>query len=238
VITSFAQSTSATTVYINTMDTNGNLISKTFQVSTRKFYQTITYSAPAYNYNYTFYSNNALYSLTNYTPAVASGSLVTASGLPITFTVVSGPASMTNVITNGTTNSMIKVKGAGWVQLAAHQPGNFFYNAAPAATAWLQVYKNTNPITFPPIPDQTNGFAGPYTLPIAATNYPTSFSGLPVTLKVISGPAKALAAKSGLGYAFTITGAGTVTVVATQAGNANYYSALPLTNSFVVTPAP
>lgn len=238
IVTPLAVSTSPVTVYVNTADTNGTPITKIFQVSTRKFFQTITFSAPAYNYNYMFYNSNALYSLTNYSPAVASGSLVAASGLPITFSVVSGPASMTNIVTNGVTNSMIRIKGAGWVQLAAHQSGNTFYNAAPAVTAWLQIYKNTNPITFPSIPDQTNGFAGPYTLPIAVTNYPTSFSGLPVTLKVTSGPAKALATKPGLGYAFTITGAGTVTVVATQAGNANYYSALPVTNSFVVTPAP
>jgi peptidyl-prolyl cis-trans isomerase A (cyclophilin A) len=230
VVTPLSQSTSPTTVYITTTDTNGFLIAKIFQVSTRKFYQTINFPY----FDYVQYSTN-LYSLTN-SPTVSSGSSVAASGLPVSISV-SGPASMTNVVSGGVTNSMIQFKGAGWVQVIAKQPGNFFYNAAPPVSGWIQVFKAFQTIHFTAPPDQTN-FVGPTALIL--TNYPTATSGLPVTVSVKSGPAKIIPGGHGQlpGHALTLLGAGTVTLIANQAGNTNYYPASPTTNSFVVTQAP
>jgi gliding motility-associated-like protein len=79
-------------------------------------------------------------------------------------------------------------------------------------------------ITFPALTDQTYGDA-PVTLNA------TSSSGLPVTYIVTSGPAAIN------GNILTITGAGSVTVTAQQAGNVNYSAAPDVSNAFLVAPA-
>ena len=78
-------------------------------------------------------------------------------------------------------------------------------------------------ITFGSLSNQTYGVA-PY--PITAT----ASSGLPVTLSVISGPASIIS------NTITVTGSGTVSVQASQAGNYQYNAATPVTNSFIVNP--
>src|SRR4029077_9780031 len=58
----------------------------------------------------------------------------------------------------------------------------------------------------------------------------TASSGLPVSFSIVSGPATIA------GSTVTVTGAGTVTVGASQGGNANYAAATPVEQSFTVTP--
>nr|WP_281392465.1 MBG domain-containing protein [Chitinophaga varians] len=60
----------------------------------------------------------------------------------------------------------------------------------------------------------------------------TSDAGLPATFAVTGGPATVN------GHTLTITGVGTVTVTATQTGDANYYAATPVSQSFTITRAP
>jgi len=60
----------------------------------------------------------------------------------------------------------------------------------------------------------------------------TASSGLPVTYSVISGPG------SLAGNILTVTGVGTVTVAATQAGNSTYAAATPVDEAFSANPAP
>jgi sugar lactone lactonase YvrE len=79
-------------------------------------------------------------------------------------------------------------------------------------------------ITFTPIAAQNYGVS-----PFAVTA--TASSGLPVTIAVQSGPATIAQ------NVVTLTGTGTVTLVATQAGNADYAAAPPVTTSFAVNPA-
>jgi len=57
----------------------------------------------------------------------------------------------------------------------------------------------------------------------------TTSSGLPITITVVSGPATVS------GNSLTLTGTGTVTIRATQAGDATYAAAPPVDRSFVVT---
>jgi uncharacterized repeat protein (TIGR03803 family) len=81
---------------------------------------------------------------------------------------------------------------------------------------------------------QTIIFANPGTknygvTPITLTA--TASSGLPITYTVTSGPATVS------GSTLTITGAGSVTVEAAQAGNSSYAAATPVTVSFMVNPA-
>ncbi len=76
-------------------------------------------------------------------------------------------------------------------------------------------------ITFPTIPTQTYG-GGPVTLNATAS------SNLPVTYSLISGPAMLS------GNMLTLTGAGNVTVQASQAGNSQYGAATPVSQTFAV----
>ena len=78
-------------------------------------------------------------------------------------------------------------------------------------------------ITFAALPNVTYGVA-PITLTASAS------SGLPVSYAV-TGPA------SVSGSTLTITGAGSVTVTASQAGNSNYAAATPVSRTFTVSPA-
>src|SRR5205085_4183913 len=73
-----------------------------------------------------------------------------------------------------------------------------------------------------PISDVTVG-AGPFSINASAS------SGLPVTLKVASGPATIS------GTTVTILGAGTVSIEASQPGNASYNPAPVVQRAFVVS---
>jgi hypothetical protein len=90
--------------------------------------------------------------------------------------------------------------------------------------ATFTVDKADQTITFAAISGKTYGDA-----PFAIS--PTSDSGLAVTVVVTSGPATIL------GNTVTITGAGTVTLTATQAGDANHNGATDVVRTFVVAKA-
>lgn len=79
-------------------------------------------------------------------------------------------------------------------------------------------------ISFPPIGEQVS--TNVITLTASAS------SGLPVTFTVVSGPATLSD-----GTTLTMTGTGMVSVVASQAGNANWNAAPDVTNTFRVIPA-
>jgi hypothetical protein len=65
--------------------------------------------------------------------------------------------------------------------------------------------------------------------PAVGTLVATSDSGLPVTFRVVSGPATLA------GNVLTITDEGNVVISAEQAGNANYAAATPVERTIVVT---
>jgi len=139
------------------------------------------------------------------------------SGLPVTLSVLSGPASVSG--------NAVTLSGAGIVTLAADQPGNANFPAATRKTTSFNVSKATQSIaSFAPISNKTFG------APAFAITTPSSSSALPVAL-VVSGPAY-LAANL-----LNITNTGTVTVTASQPGDANYQAATPVTVSFSVSKA-
>ena len=140
------------------------------------------------------------------------------SSLPVTLSVKSGPATISG--------NSVTLTGVGTVTLAANQAGNANYNAATEVTTSFSVSNATQTIaTFASIGTKTFGDA-----PFAVTA-PTASSGLAVTLSVKSGPATIS------GTTVTITGAGTVTLAANQAGNADYAAATEVTTSFSVAKA-
>ena len=140
------------------------------------------------------------------------------SGLPVTVTVVSGPAMISG--------NQVTLTGVGKVELAANQPGNADYAAAKQVTTSFTVKAASQTISaFQAIPEQVYGVA-PFQIGL-----PTSSVGLPVTVTVKSGPATLS------GNTLTITGAGTVKLVANQAGNADYAAAAQVSTSFTVKKA-
>jgi len=86
--------------------------------------------------------------------------------------------------------------------------------------------------TFTKTPSYAYSTAGPLV-------YIQASSGLPVTLTVLSGPGNfGGAASSSTNHTLTSTGAGVVTVLATQPGNSTYAPATPVTFTVTFTAAP
>ncbi|MEP6675975.1 MAG: CARDB domain-containing protein, partial [Ferruginibacter sp.] len=138
-----------------------------------------------------------------FTPAATS-----TSGLPVSFSIVSGPATV-----NSQTN-LITIIGTGLVTVQANQSGDNVYDTAAPVIQMFTVNKASQTITFNSIGAQNYGGA-PVTLSA------TSTSGLPITYSVVSGPATVA------GNILTLTGIGTITVRASQPGDANYFAATP-----------
>jgi Regulator of chromosome condensation (RCC1) repeat len=138
------------------------------------------------------------------------------SGLPVSVSL-SGPGTLSN--------NTITPTAAGTITLTANQAGNSTYAAAQQVTKTVTVQAASQTITpFTQIPNQTYGVS-PLTITL-----PTSTSGLPVTTQA-TGPASLSGSK------LTITGAGLVTLTATQTGNSGYAAASPVTTSFTVSQA-
>jgi hypothetical protein len=141
------------------------------------------------------------FSVANQTFGVAPFSVAAISGSTgtITYAVVSGPASISG--------STITITGAGSVTLSASQAANGNY-AAGVQNATFNVALEVPSLTFS-VANQTFGVA-PFS--VAATSASTGT----ITYAVVSGPATIS------GATVTVTGAGTVTLSATQAANGNY----------------
>ena len=159
--------------------------------------QTITFAAPPAQ---TF--GNAPFNL----GATAS------SGLAVTYTINSGPATVAG--------NLVTLTGAGTVSVTAAQAGDANTTAATSVTQTFTIAPSTQTITFAPV--ATPMIGGTVTLAATAS------SGLSVTFSVVSGPATIS------GPALTITSTGTVTLRASQAGNVNY---LPVTTDQIVSSA-
>jgi len=140
-------------------------------------------------------------------------SATASSTLPVSFSIFSGPATI-----NGTT---VTITGAGAVVVRASQAGDALYNAAPDVDQSFVVAQAAQSITFGALAGKTYGTA-PFSVSATAS------STLPVSVSILSGPATIS------GTTVTITGAGTVVVRTSQAGNANYSAAADVDQSFVV----
>ncbi|MBC3542128.1 PKD domain-containing protein [Rufibacter sp. H-1] len=135
------------------------------------------------------------------------------SGLLVTFSVLSGPATISG--------NILTLSGSGEVRIRSSQTGNANYLPAPDLDQTLNFNKVNQTITFNKLSDKTFGDA-PFNLSATAS------SGLPVTFEVESGPATIN------GTIVTITGTGVVVIKATQLGNEEYFVATPVFQSFTV----
>jgi hypothetical protein len=137
------------------------------------------------------------------------------SGLPVTFSVVSGEATLTD--------ATLTVLNTDPVVIRATQAGDTNYTAIAADQTIADAAKQAQTIAFA-APDDRVASEGPFALTATAS------SGLPVTYTVVSGPATLS------GATVTLTKAsGLVTLRASQAGNATYAAADDVTRTFTVT---
>jgi hypothetical protein len=141
------------------------------------------------------------------------------SGLPVVFSVVSGPATLTS-------SNVLTLNGAGTVTVKADQFGGSGFNPATPVDITFNVARANQSISFAPIPNHTAGDP-----PFALTA--TTSSGLPVYFNVIAGPA-VLDTNNNL----TLLGAGSVNVLAWQPGNSNYNAAASVQQTFNVSLIP
>ena len=137
-------------------------------------------------------------------------SATASSGLPVSYSVT-GPCSVSG--------STVTITGAGACNVTASQPGNANYNAATPVSRSVTIAKANQTITF----------AAPGAHGIGDSFDPgaTSTSGLPVSYSVAG-------ACSVSGSTVTITAAGPCDITASQAGNANYNAATPVTRSVAI----
>jgi hypothetical protein len=147
------------------------------------------------------------------------------SKLPVTLSVLSGPAILSG--------SSLAITGGGRVTVAADQPGDSKYVAATRVTTSFMVkpaVQKLGKITLKKTVYGTPPFVIP--TPVASSGLPVSMSLSPASLSIAS--LSSVGTNSSL---LTISGAGTVTVMAAQGGSVSY---LPVTNSvsFVVAKAP
>lgn len=140
------------------------------------------------------------------------------SGLPVSFAVNAEPAEIATIAGN-----QLTLTGVGTVTVTASQAGNGDFRSAPVVVRSFAVIKQHQDITFAPLDSKTFGDE-------AFTVSATASSGLAVSYTV-SGPA------SISGNTITLTGAGQVTVSASQAGNGDYAPAVEMVQSFAVSKA-
>ena len=142
-----------------------------------------------------------------------SVSATASSGLGVSFSIVTGPATISG--------SMVTVIGAGSVTVRASQGGDDNYNAATPVEQAFTVAKADQTITFGALDARTFGDP-PFSISATAS------SGLPVSFSVVSGSATISS------NTVTITGAGSVTIRASQDGDDNYNAATPVERQFTV----
>ena len=119
----------------------------------------------------------------------------------------------------------VTIGTAGANTFVANYPGDARNNGSTSPPMTINVAKGTQTITFPGVPNHSYGDQ-PFMVPASSS------SGLPVTFTVISGSATIS------GNVLTLTGTGTVTLQASQPGNADYLAAASVEQTFqVATPS-
>ncbi len=137
------------------------------------------------------------------------------SGSAVTFTSAGACSNL------GATYTM--TSGTGSCSVIANQAGNTEYSAAPPVTQTTNATLASQVITFPALSSQPYGTA-PF--PVSAT----ASSGLTVKFYSLTPHVCTVS-----GASVTLLAAGTCTIEAKQAGNADYSAATPVSQSFPVT---
>jgi len=140
------------------------------------------------------------------------------SGLPITYTILSGPASLSG--------STLTFTGKGEITVRAEQSGDASYAPATAVSRSFYVADALQHIYFEPVPNQLLNTSN-----VQLNAY--SSSGLAVKMEVMSGPTSAIVDINS--HLFSIGNqTGTVAIRAYQPGNSTYAPAEDVIMSFAV----
>jgi hypothetical protein len=139
-------------------------------------------------------------------------SATSSAGLPVTYSVVSGPGSLAG--------DQLSLTGAGEVVLKASQAGNELYQAASVAQTVI-VAKATQSLSWSPDSGLT------YRTNLTTLDAKAS-SALPVGYRVVSGAGAIVTSQ------LSLTGVGSVVIAAEQSGDANWLAATAITNRFTV----
>jgi hypothetical protein len=155
-----------------------------------------------------------------YSEGVSANLVATASsGLDVTFTVVSGPATLSG--------SRLSITGAGEIILAASQSGDVSYNPATTVNRTLTVNKAIQNILFTDFPNTIN-YGDAYMI-LTATG---GASGNPV---IFSSSNPNVATCTGTnGSILTLVNAGSCIIYANQAGNSSYFAATKVSNALTI----
>lgn len=157
-----------------------------------------------------------------YTVAADGG----ASGNPVTFST--GTQSVCT--SSGTHGATITFVGAGSCTVLADQAGSAYYSAAPQATQAFAVAKAAQAISFTSTP--------PVAAVVGGSGYhPSATGGATGNPVVLTVDATTLANCSLSGGTVTYLKAGTCTIDADQAGDANHLPAPTVQQSFAISPA-
>jgi hypothetical protein len=142
-------------------------------------------------------------------------SATASSGLPVAF-AASGRCRV-----NGAT---VQLTGAGSCTVTASQPGDANYNPAPDVSQTFAIAKAGQLISFGPLANKTYGAADFRVIAAASSGLPVSFA--------------ATGRCTVNGATVHLTGPGSCTVTASQAGNLNYKSAPEVSRTFSIAPRP
>ena len=145
------------------------------------------------------------------------------SGLGVSFSASAGSAGICSV-----SGSTVALLGAGTCTILADQAGAAGYNPAPQAQQSFAIGRASQAISFGSTPPVPAAVGGPDYVVAAFAS-----SGLPVTFAAAPASAGVCTVS---GSNVSLVGAGTCTVVASQAGNAVYDPADPVQQSFTVGP--
>jgi hypothetical protein len=187
-----------------TNTTDYNNVTGTASVTVNKQTQTITFPAPA--------------SPVIYGVAPIALSATASSGLPVTFTVISGPGT-----TSGSMGSTLTITGAGTLIVAVNQSGNGTYAAATQVTQSIVVsqaaltatcFSTLNPSTYGQSVTETCTFSGLGAMPAGTAT--VKVDGAVVATPTLDG-------SGAIAYTTAILAAGSHSVTAAYNGSANYY---------------
>ena len=150
----------------------------------------------------------------------------TSSGLPVMYSIVSGPASLIS-------SNQVALTGMGRVTIQAGQPGDGNWQAAPSVTQSFNVWMGSQSISFPALNSPYTPFFTPKDWGFGDETYPltnvVASSGLPISF-TSSAPNVATIVSNTM----TILGVGTTTITASQPGDRNWFAAGPVSQTFVV----
>jgi len=143
----------------------------------------------------------------------------TSAGLPVSFSVVSGPARVSG--------NRLSVTGAGRVVLAANQPGNTEFNAAPMLSTSFNAVKARQTIRFTLPASRPFVRNGKISLAaISSSKLPVAYTSSNPRIIAITGKAPKTTA--------VIKGRGTVRITATQRGGNQFLPAKSVSRTITI----